>query len=106
MSLPAADHKLCPHLQYYQMYRCKAISQHYSHHVYVILLAIFHEQCCRQLRNVLTEEVIRDLAGDTNAIEELESEWRQLCDDRVGMREVNFILSWNELQCVIQLVFP
>ncbi|XP_067948896.1 DNA-directed RNA polymerase II subunit RPB1-like [Watersipora subatra] len=42
----------------------------------------------RQLRNVLAEEVIRDLAGDTTAIEELEAEWRQLCDDRTGMREV------------------
>ena len=42
----------------------------------------------RSLRNVLTEEVIRDLAGDTGAIEALEAEWRQLNDDRVGMREV------------------
>ena len=46
----------------------------------------------RQLRNVLAEEVIRDLAGDTNAIEELEGEWRQLCEDRTAMREVCFLL--------------
>ena len=37
---------------------------------------------------MLTEEVIRELAGDTGAIEQLEAEWKQLNDDRVGMREV------------------
>ena len=47
----------------------------------------------RQLRNVLAEEVIRDLAGDTNAIEELEGEWRQLCEDRTAMREVCFLVA-------------
>lgn len=46
---------------------------------------------CRQLRNVLSEEVIRELAGDSHAMEELEAEWKQLCDDRVALREVCYM---------------
>jgi len=50
----------------------------------------------RQLRNVLTEEVIRDLAGDSHAIEELEAEWRQLCEDRENMRQVKIYYNLKE----------
>lgn len=50
----------------------------------------------RQLRNVLSEEVIRELASDSHAMEKLETEWKQLCEDRTALREVGS----TELQCL------
>ena len=38
------------------------------------------------LRKYLTEDVVRDVMGDHNAIEELEAEWEKLKEDRHALR--------------------
>ena len=37
---------------------------------------------------MLTEEAIGELAANASAIEQLEAEWKQLNDDRVGLRKL------------------
>lgn len=44
--------------------------------------------CCRYLRKVFTEDVVRELLGSANALSELEEEWRQLEDDRRILRQI------------------
>ena len=39
------------------------------------------------LRRCLTEEVIKDLMGNTYALDELEREWKQLQEDRSAVRQ-------------------
>ena len=42
----------------------------------------------REMSNLYTDDIIRDIRNDPNAQEKLEDEWRQLSDDRQTLREI------------------
>ena len=49
------------------------------------LFAILH---CRRLRRHLQEDVVRDLCSSAAALQELESEFNQLAEDREILRRI------------------
>ena len=49
---------------------------------------VLHLFYCRNLRRCLTEDVVRDLMGNAQAIEELDKEWQQLLEDRQMVRHI------------------
>ena len=42
----------------------------------------------RQMRKLFTDEVLREMVGQSEVVAELEREWQQLCKDRIALRQI------------------
>ena len=42
----------------------------------------------RQMRKLFTDEVLRDMVGQSEVVAELEREWQQLSKDRTALRQI------------------
>ena len=42
----------------------------------------------RAMRKLFTDEVLREMVGQSEVVAELEREWQQLCKDRIALRQI------------------